>query len=451
MKRTRLYHLIEGYLDGTLSPAEREELAAAVAAEPSIKARFVDQVQLARRLRAGLRPRAGAGTWDKISGLTTPQESARRQRIADRVDAALDPKRRGRGRATWRWVGGGLAAAAAAAFLLARPSGDGGRPPATALAPTPEQQQAQEPPGPTPLPIERLGPAPSPPVALGENRPPPGPAPPPAAPAGRPLLLPTDPQDARAALVAEMAASGEPALAARSDLLQYLGFDVSRPLRAIQGRLRPRFTEVASGLTGSGLRVHFQREAVGLPGGGARVFIAASALTQGPEPSPPHDELHLRYYVRLSDTFDFAGGGVLPGLCMGSCAEGPRAVRPRADIVRLRWTPLGELMFDPLPGTRPRDGRWQRVLGRGTWHCIELRVKLNTPGAADGVVEGWLDGARAVSLTGVQLRDAGTSHLQGVWFHTMFRGGPAPAPRRDGHITFDNVAVASGYLGPRAP
>jgi hypothetical protein len=171
-------------------------------------------------------------------------------------------------------------------------------------------------------------------------------------------------------------------------------------------------------------------------------------LTEAPEPPAPSDELHLRYYVRLSESFDFAGGGRLPGLCMGQCADGPQAVRPRADIIRPRWTRLGELVFDPLPGTRPREGRWQRLLTPGTWHCIEVRVKLNAPGAADGVVEGWLDGARAVTLAGLRLRDTEATRLQGVWFHTMFRpGGPAPA--RDGDATFDNLAVATGYLGPR--
>jgi hypothetical protein len=442
MKRTRLFHLIEGYLDGTLTPAEREELAAAVTADASIRDRFVAQVLLARRLRAALLPRS-AGTWEKIDSLTTIQEPARRQRLADGVDAVLDRERNVRRRkAALGWVAAGAAVAVATAFLVARRGGDPGGIPPTPItaAPGPERPTQALAPGPATGPEDLA----APPPATGSL---PRPRPPAGAPSPSVARADPAPADPRATLAAEMVAAGEPALAARGDVLQYLGFDVARPLQAVRGRLRPRFTQLATGLTGSGLRVYFHRDQAGLPGGGARAFIAASALTEAPQPAPPRDELHLRYYVRLSETFDFAGGGVLPGLCLGGCAEGPRNARP-GGIIRPRWTPFGELLFDPLPGVRPRDGRWQRLLTPGTWHCIELRVKLNAPGASDGAVDGWLDGTRAVSLVGLRLRDTEATRLQGVWFQTMFRPG-GPAPKRDGDVTFDNLAVATGYLGPR--
>jgi hypothetical protein len=436
MKRTRLFSLIEGYLEGTTSPAERQELADAVTADPDLRERFIAQILLARRLRAALRPRAEGSTWAKISSLTTPQGPARRQRLADRVDAALD--RRAASRRTGRvaWVAAGVTAAAAIAFLVARPDRDRSDPMAT-LAPQPAREPAVLP----PAPIEALPPRAAPGPTVGENRPTvaplplPLPPPPPSAPEPVPL-------EPRAALAAEMLAAGEPALAARGDVLQYVGFDVPRPLRAIRGRLRPRFTQLATGLTGTGLRVYFHRDQVGLPGGGARVFIAASALTAAADTPPARDELHLRYHVRLSETFDFAGGGVLPGVCLGGCAG----------VIRPRWNAFGELLFDPIAGRRPAEGRWQGgLLARGTWHSIELRVKLNTPGAADGAVEGWLDGVRAVSLAGLRLRDTESTGLSGVWFHTMYRGPAGRAPARDGDATFDNLAVGTGYLGPAPP
>ncbi len=278
---------------------------------------------------------------------------------------------------------------------------------------------------------------PLPPALPPVSPPPPAPSP-----------LPADP---RAALAVEMRAAGEPALAARGDVLQYLGFDAARPLRAVRGRLRPRFTQLTTGLSGSGLRVYFHRDGVGLPAGGARVFVAASALASAEDPPPAHDELHLRYHVRLSEDFDFAGGGVLPGLCLDPCADGPRAARLPGRIIRPRWTPKGELVFDPLPGKRPRDGRWQRSLVPGTWHSIELRVKLNRPGAADGAVEGWLDGARAISLDGLRWRDSAATGLQGVWFHTMFRGpaaGPPPATPMPPSTTWPSPP-ATWARGPR--
>jgi hypothetical protein len=446
MKRTRLFFLIEGYLDGTSTAGEREELAAAVAADPARREVFVAQVRLARQLRAALRPRAAASTWDKIARLTTDEDTARRQRIADRVDVALDskaarPPRTSRG----LWVGGAVLAAAAIVFLVVRPDRDrdhdrfepsaAAPPPGAALStppPLPGAAAEDSPPGATPV---ARAPAAPPASSLPESPP------------RRPPASPEPPAATRAALEAEMVAAGEPALTARADVLQYLGFDVPRPLRAVRGRLRPRFTQLVAGFSGTGLRTYFHRDQGGLRGGGARVFIAASALTGTAAP----DELHLRYYVRLSEGFDFAGGGILPGLCLGDCTAGVVAVRPRGAVVRPRWSPMGELSFDPLPGRRPAEGRWRGILGRGTWHCIELRVKLNTPGGDDGEVEGWLDGARAVSLAGLRLRDTADTRLQGVWFQTMYRGGAARPPARDGDATFDNLAVAGRYVGPRTP
>ena len=77
-------------------------------------------------------------------------------------------------------------------------------------------------------------------------------------------------------------------------------------------------------------------------------------------------------------------------------------------------------------------------------------MKLNTPGAADGAVEGWLDGVRAVSLTGLRLRDTDDHPPAGGVVPDDVPGPGGPAPARDGDATFDNLAVATGYLGPAA-
>jgi hypothetical protein len=192
---------------------------------------------------------------------------------------------------------------------------------------------------------------------------------------------------------------------------------------------------------------------VGLKAGGARLFISSAAQTfedraAAPRPVSP-DELYLRYYVRLSEDFDFGAGGLLPGVCVGICVPARRARGAEGGIIGPRWTPFGELAFEPLPGTRPRERRWQKFLDRGGWHAVELRVKLNTIGADDGVVEGWFDGEKASSMAGLRLRDADTTHLEGVAFETLFRGRKAFGPTRDASATFDNVVIALGYIGPR--
>ena len=257
-------------------------------------------------------------------------------------------------------------------------------------------------------------------------------------------------------MVAKLAQAEGPELARRADVLEYVGFDrASGGLSAFRGRLPPRFNKLAPGLSGSGLRVSYGVAPGGWKAGGTRFFLSAAAQTaaetaaQSVAPHSPPDDLHLRYYVRLSDDFDFGGGGTLPGLCVGACRPAWRAAGAEGRAIRLHWTRFGELAFEALPGGAPKKRRWDRFLARGTWHALEVRVKLNTPGVADGVVEGWFDGDKAVSLDGLRLREASSTHVEGVLFESFRRVRGAAAPTGAGATTFDNVVMAREYIGPR--
>jgi hypothetical protein len=434
VKTTRLFVLVEAYLEGTLDAAGREELVAAVKDDAAVRAAFVEQVRLARRLRAIVRP--PGDTWNKIAALLGPEGEERGRKLADRVEAVIDRERgRASARRVRRWlVAVSLPAAAAAALLLARSPA---RPPA--VPPAPAEQPTEV------TPPRSIAQAPS------ERQVPPGTTPPPRFEPSSDQRVPAPAASAtgvRAAMVAEME-KAEPALARRPDVVAFLGFDGVFPPPLLLGRLRPRFTGLAPGVSGNGLRVIYGADEVGLKGGGARLFVSTAAQTVEEHPQP-QDELYLRYYVRLDEGFDFAGGGLLPGLCVGVCVPARRA-RGEGGIIGPRWTPFGELAFEPLPGTRPRDRRWQKFLDRGGWHVVEMRVKLNAIDASDGVVEGWFDGERAASLTGLRLRDSDTTHIEGAAFETIARGRKAFGPARDTSATFDSVVIASKYIGPRQP
>jgi hypothetical protein len=449
VKLTRLFLLAEAYVEGNLDDEGRAELAAAVAADPMVKLRFVEQVLLARRLRATLRPREG-DTWTKIATRLGPEGVEQGRQLANRVDAKIDEidqiDQRVRKRPSVVWALTGLVAAAAMfAFVVirahrkpavARSNGASSAPLANRVPIPP----LANPPGPevAPVVLPPLTPSSSPPaeppapiVAAVPAHPTPPVAPAPTGPRGR--------------MVAEMEASDEPVLARRTDVVQYLGFE--RPFRGVMtGKLRPRFAGLGPGLTGNGLRVAFTGNRVGLAGGGVRAFVATAAQTTS---DPPPQELHLRYYVRLGADFDFGGGGVLPGLCVGHCVPARRPRGAEGVMVRPHWTPLGEIVFQPLPGTVGRDRRWKRFLETDRWVVVEIHVKLNTPGASDGVVEGWLGGDKVVSLGGLRLRNDAATHVEGVMFEAAYKGRKRGAPAREAEMTFDDVAVASGYIGPR--
>jgi hypothetical protein len=59
----------------------------------------------------------------------------------------------------------------------------------------------------------------------------------------------------------------------------------------------------------------------------------------------------------------------------------------------------------------------------GTWHELQYRLKLNTPGSADGVLEYWVDGVKKAEYTDVNYR--GSYNLFG-WNHMMLSAHQDP-------------------------
>jgi len=170
------------------------------------------------------------------------------------------------------------------------------------------------------------------------------------------------------------------------------------------------------------------------------------------------DEAYLRYYLLLGSSFasDFAiDGGKLPGLSGNStiCGNGGRA----ADGL-CGWS--ARMNFEPPPrvGNPIRDQvgignyvYWANMpttfgdhffitdyavgsIKVARWHCIEQRVKVNTPGVADGVIENWVDGVKGFSRTDMLFRKnppyeiAGSNlGIQKAWFN-FYHGGTSAAP-----------------------
>jgi hypothetical protein len=212
--------------------------------------------------------------------------------------------------------------------------------------------------------------------------------------------------------------------------------------------LRPAYAAFVPGLDGAALELRYQAGGVGVEAGGTRFFVGRSAATA----STP-DEVYLRYYVRFAPEFDFGAGGVLPGLCGGKCVAPLQIADGRESfLVRLHWLPTGEIAFEPnLPGLKPRQKRWGRFVVPGSWHCLELHVRLNQPDQDDGLIEGWFDGDKAAELPALRIRDVAGLGVTGVAFESFFRGRVGAGPRREGRIRFDDMVLARSYVGPRAP
>ena len=58
------------------------------------------------------------------------------------------------------------------------------------------------------------------------------------------------------------------------------------------------------------------------------------------------------------------------------------------------------------------------TLRHGRWYCVEARVAMNTPGRADGILEGYVDGTPAFEKTDAVFRRSSESHIavESVWY-----------------------------------
>ena len=114
------------------------------------------------------------------------------------------------------------------------------------------------------------------------------------------------------------------------------------------------------------------------------------------------------------------------------------------------WFPDGRVLpFDLVPGDFGDDfvSRSDFVPNLNQWYSIEMMVKANTPGQRDGRIALWVDGVLIADWMNVRLRDLNTlkMDLASLTFHVN-ASRAAPLTKY-----FDNVVIATSYIGPLAP
>ena len=79
----------------------------------------------------------------------------------------------------------------------------------------------------------------------------------------------------------------------------------------------------------------------------------------------------------------------------------------------------------------------------GQWTTVETRVKLNTPGQHDGVVQAWQNGQLVFEREGMRFRDTADVQIDKLMFSTFFGGNDGSwAPTQDEHIDFDDFVIS---------
>ena len=98
------------------------------------------------------------------------------------------------------------------------------------------------------------------------------------------------------------------------------------------------------------------------------------------------------------------------------------------------------------------------VVGKGRWHCIEQRIRINsvqgpfdelgngTP-VPDGELDTWLDGVLVSQRRGLQWRCHPEMGIRGPWINWYYGGREVPDSTM--HYRMNHFVLATEYIGPR--
>lgn len=166
-----------------------------------------------------------------------------------------------------------------------------------------------------------------------------------------------------------------------------------------------------------------------------------------------HDELYLAYAVKFPEGFDFVRGGKLPGFVGGVPLPYHKPSGSNFFIDRINFSALGkaiQYVYHLDQRNKAGDGmEWgiaggERFFTRGEWHIVETRLKLNTPGKRDGVIQSWLNGELVLNQQNLRFRNTNKLKINQLFFTSFFGGADRTwATRKTEHSFFDNVVVST--------
>lgn len=192
---------------------------------------------------------------------------------------------------------------------------------------------------------------------------------------------------------------------------------------------------------------------------------------------PGHEKLYLRFYVKFPADHGYVHHFVhLVGYRpptrwpQGGAGERPKGDERFSTGIDLfgdwgKHKPPGRWMFYSywceMKGS-PDGKYWGNapkgapdVLARtGTWTCVEVMLRCNAPGKADGEQALWIDGNPAGRWTGYRWRTDAALNVNGVWILYYITENAArqnkAQSRASEHVFFDDIVAATEYIGPMA-
>ncbi len=165
-----------------------------------------------------------------------------------------------------------------------------------------------------------------------------------------------------------------------------------------------------------------------------------------------HEELYLTYRVRFWGD-DWEGPsyhGKLPGLCGSEGCPGGGNPPTHEDGFSTRYmfhdtsTLFFYLYHAAMPSQYGEGVQFDPYVNSpGQWRTVTQRVVLNTPGQANGIVEGFLDGELVAQKTDMDFRNASDQYISTLIFANFLGGsGEDPADYGDEPTNdFDDIMI----------
>jgi len=185
------------------------------------------------------------------------------------------------------------------------------------------------------------------------------------------------------------------------------------------------------------------------------------------------ERLYARFCVKFAEDIDYVHHFVqmVAELPATRWPTGGAGLRPAGDKkFSVGIEPWGQWGKYPPPGgwhfycywwkmPRSPDGKFwgsgfaekaYAVPQRGKWYCIEFMTQCNTPGKADGQVALWIDGKQLAHHKNINWRSDAALKLNAFWL-MLYVTEHSARKNKINRVWFDDVVVATTYIGPPAP
>jgi len=141
-----------------------------------------------------------------------------------------------------------------------------------------------------------------------------------------------------------------------------------------------------------------------------------------------HQLFFYTYYPEMHcDAGGYCSGTYAQDICTGCAAKN----MPCTNGLECCWGNL----YQPAPAV---------VLPRGKWVCLEIMMKLNTVGSADGEMAFWINDSLALQVAGMHWRDVPELQLNKAWLQHYIAAGDAD---RSNRVWFDDAVVSTERIG----